>query len=314
MRYKDVLLNYPLEVKVFAYGIDISQTLLRFILDKKALAREVTEEWISINVSEFGELLDSIIEFVVKEDIMSKLVEEIDKKVNSFVTNVLEILSKNPKLKQAIIEKLYKILFSPSEEQNEDLIMPNVPDEVILAHTHVSLLMASILYESVASQHGLDSIQRLLTKHNDHPILAMKDAFTRILDINYEPIFDIAIALLDILFSLQSYSVVILSLRDLIDMAIYTIGNRAILRQDFIGYVYHRITGDIATRKGYATFYTKAPIAYFLAYLAMHTPNDEWANIDWSNIEKLKNFKICDFACGSGTLPFCFVSRLIIKV
>ncbi|RLI44208.1 hypothetical protein DRO69_07880, partial [Candidatus Bathyarchaeota archaeon] len=309
---KKILLEKPLEVKVFVQGLDISKGLLQLIYEKKSIAQQVTKDWINVRVDEFGELLNSIEEFVVKEDVLSELLDYIEENVNIFVDDALNIFKKNPKLMKKLTKELYRVLFSPSEKEKEEIIVPNVPEDVLLAHAYISLLMASILYESVAPQHELDSLQKLLTKHKNHPLLAMKEAFNEIIDINYEPAFDIAIAVLDNLFSLQSYPSIMRDLRNIVNIAQHVVRNKAILRQDFIGYIYHKITGNIRMRKGYATYYTKHPIAYFLAYLSLHTPNVNW-DFKWSDLDSLKNFMVCDFACGSGTLLSASYEALLSK-
>lgn len=309
---KDTLLNNPIEVKVFAQGMDISGTLLQFMFKskKKSTVHEITRNWICLNLAEFGEFIDLILEFVVKENVLSTLLSDINESIYSFIDDVTAVFDRYPKLKEKLINSLYKIIFSPSEE--EDLIRPNVPDDVLLAHAYISLLMASTLYESVSPQHGKDSLQVLMSKHRGHPLLAMKEAFTEILKVDYEPVFDIAYAVMDCFFSLQTSQSVMQHLRNIINMALHIVSNKTILRQDFIGHVYHKVTGDFATRKGYATFYTKAPIAYFLAYLALHTPNEKW-NFDWSNLNSLKEFLVCDMACGSGTLISAAYSAMVSK-
>lgn len=308
---KKILLEKPLEVKVFVQGLDISKGLLQLIYKKKSIAEQVTRDWITVRVDEFGELLNSIEEFVVKEDILSELLGYIEENVNVFVGNVLYIFKKIPKISDKLTKELYRVLFSPSGE-TEEVIVPNVPEDVLLAHAYISLLMASILYESIAPQHELDPLQKLLTKHKNHPLLAMKEAFNEIIDINYEPAFDIAIAVLDNFFALQSYPSIMRDFRNIIDISQHVVGNKAILRQDFIGYIYHKITGNIAMRKGYATYYTKHPIAYFLAYLSLYTPNMNW-NFEWNDLESLKSFMVCDFACGSGTLLSASYEALLSK-
>ena len=54
--------------------------------------------------------------------------------------------------------------------------------------------------------------------------------------------------------------------------------------------------------KGFAEFYTKAPIAHLLAYLSLLAPNPNW-RVDWRDPESLRaDFRVCDFACGAGVL------------
>ncbi|MDK2464286.1 MAG: hypothetical protein QI223_05900 [Candidatus Korarchaeota archaeon] len=54
---------------------------------------------------------------------------------------------------------------------------------------------------------------------------------------------------------------------------------------------------DQIARKGYAAFYTREPIAYLLAFLAIFSPGDGWPpeNPDGG-------LGVCDFACGEGVL------------
>jgi hypothetical protein len=292
---KVVLHSSEMELKVFSKGADISGTLIPYVRDKLRLAEEQTE-WLRIKVNDFPQLLDLILEFLVTEDLLAGLTEEIERKTLTFINHVSETSRRLPNL----MKKLYSVLFSSSGD--EEGVALDVPADVVIAHTYISLLMASMLYDSVGPGHELDSMQRILSMRRNHPLLAMKEAFLKILKIDYEPVFDVAVALTDCLFDLQTDMMVMQDLREVIETAQYILVNRALLRSDFIGHLYHKVTGNIATRKGYATFYTKAPISYFLGSLALHLPNDSWT-IEWSNLDSIReDFKVCDFACGSGTL------------
>ncbi|WP_054852957.1 hypothetical protein [Vulcanisaeta distributa] len=59
--------------------------------------------------------------------------------------------------------------------------------------------------------------------------------------------------------------------KELIEEGISIAQNRTLLRHDFAGRVYHEITGDIAVKKNFATFYTQVPAAYLLATLAVRS-------------------------------------------
>ena len=287
-------------MKVFSLGLDISNSLVKYTSGKVRTSKERTKYWIMSKANEFSQLLDSIVEFLVSEDVLLSLTNEIEQSTDEFIWHSVEAINKLPRLKTTLLRNLYLVLFS-SSGRDEDAVLPDVPIDVIFAHTYISLMMASILYESVAPRHGLDPLQRILSKKKGHPLLVMKSAFTEILQIDYEPVFDIAVSLVDYLFDLQTKATVMQDLRELIETVQHIVLNRAVLRRDFIGHVYHKVTGNIATRKGYATFYTKAPIAYFLAYISLHSPNNKW-NKKWESLGESKNFKVCDFACGSGTL------------
>lgn len=119
-----------------------------------------------------------------------------------------------------------------------------------------------------------------------------------ILKINYWSIFDIAVRLL------MRLTPVPLASRALDRMAsaaerIYALG--ASDSSDLIGTVFQRL---IADRKFLATFYTRPESATLLAHLAI--PDDG----AWDDVERVRDFKIADYACGTGTLIHAAYRRL----
>ena len=289
----DSIKNTPLKMKVYSLGSDISNQLLNNLrLPHRAIAQG---NWILISVDDFAAFTESIIELVVNTNILENLTSQIENQTESFVKelhNALEHMTN----KETYIENLTQTLFPNSD----------VPEEVCLSHTFISLLMASILYESVFDTHAspersLVSLQTFLAKNTGHPLLAMKEAFSEILSVDYQNVFNIVVNIVNVLLNFENRPIVMNEVRKIINLTSRIILNKAILRQDFIGHIYHKITGDIATRKGYATYYTKSSIALFLTTLTLDLPNNSW-RFDWSNFEAIKDFKICDFACGSGTL------------
>jgi type I restriction-modification system DNA methylase subunit len=304
---ENTLNNLELELKVFSLGLDISQSLLKYVSGKKQLAEERTKYWVSMKLQQFPQLFDSIIEFLVSEDTLLALTEEIGQKTNDFVAHLIDATDRIPKLAETISANLYLALFS-SSGKNEDAILPEVPKEVVFAHTYISVMMAAILYDSVAPRHGLDSMYRVLSKKKGHPLLTMKETFSNILEIDYAPVFDIALTITDYLFDVQTNPTVMQDLRELIETVQHIVLNKALLRRDFIGHIYHKVTGNIATMKGYATFYTKAPIANFLAYTEMYGDSEM---PKWFDMASKDSFRICDFACGSGTLLSASYSTIL---
>ena len=71
--------------------------------------------------------------------------------------------------------------------------------------------------------------------------------------------------------------------------------------QDLIGTVFQ---GLIADRKYLATFYTRPESAALLAHLAI--PDDG----NWDDPERVKNFRVADYACGTGTLIHAAYRRM----
>lgn len=74
----------------------------------------------------------------------------------------------------------------------------------------------------------------------------------------------------------------------------------AIKQNDVAGTVFQRL---IADRQTLATYYTRPESATLAAYLSV--PDD----LDWADPETLKNYRIADYACGSGGLTLAAYQR-----
>ncbi len=74
------------------------------------------------------------------------------------------------------------------------------------------------------------------------------------------------------------------------------------LRYDLLGGVFHRVL-DTARYDG--SYYTTAAAATLLAGLAIP---DDW--VDWSDAEAITDLRVCDPACGSGTLLLAALERI----
>lgn len=112
-------------------------------------------------------------------------------------------------------------------------------------------------------------------------------------DIDYKPVFDLAIKTLEVF---PSHPQLEITLRNLSNAAQSIVASRALLKHDISGRLYHRLLlRDVA--KGLATYYTSIPAAYLLAELAI---NNIDTKMEFGQEDKAP--VIADFACGSGTL------------
>ncbi len=229
------------------------------------------------------------------------ILDDLEKDVVDFVDRLLAILPRTGE-KETILSGLYQIMYSPGKTLDEDIGLPSVPDDIILAQAHVSLLLASILHEFIIAGDGSGKCNNDLLAHfPSNPAKSLQVAFEQVPAAFYSQAFTVA-SRIGAIFTVAGEETEIAKLFvKLVDRARGMALNKALFKQDFIGKVFHKITGDFATRKGYATFYTKMPVASFLAFLALHSANRGW-NIDWGDLEQLARFRVCDFACGSGTL------------
>ncbi len=121
------------------------------------------------------------------------------------------------------------------------------------------------------------------------------DEWKRILAINYWPIFHIA---RELLLELPTEAVSEM-LPGMIDAANYI---QAAMRQnDIAGIVFQRL---IADRKTLKTYYTRPESTVLVAHLGVHD------DIDWSNPDRVRNYRIADYACGTGGLLLAAYQRV----
>ena len=112
-------------------------------------------------------------------------------------------------------------------------------------------------------------------------------------EIDYYPIFHLAS---ELLLHLPSVGVVDEALIQLGNRAQTIVGKKAALRHDLMGRIFHRM---LLEAKYLATYYTSIPAATMSLRTALRP--ELWA-IDWSSLETIKDFKVADLACGTGTL------------
>lgn len=113
--------------------------------------------------------------------------------------------------------------------------------------------------------------------------------------IDYKPIFQLGLKVIKNLPTAPTTNDMLLRLREL---AISIISSGVLLRHDLMGRIYHKLLLK-TTGSYYATYYTSIPAAVLLSHLIIKTENPHW---DFSDEEKIKQFRLIDPACGSGTL------------
>ena len=141
------------------------------------------------------------------------------------------------------------------------------------------------------------------TLDQDDPVAALSDHWEFILgEINYVPIFHVA---REVLLALASAPDVDKAVRDLAGRARDIVRQRAALRHDLMGRVYHRL---LAEAKYLGTYYTSVPAATLLLKLALDPAR--WP-VDWSVTDGwTDNLRVADLACGTGTLLMAAVEAI----
>jgi hypothetical protein len=112
-------------------------------------------------------------------------------------------------------------------------------------------------------------------------------------EIDYVPIFRVA---REIIVELTGSPGFDQALRQLATSATRITARRAALRHDLMGRIYHRL---LAEAKYFGAFYTTVPAAALLLKLTLD-PN--YFEVDWSDVEQIRQLRVADLACGTGTL------------
>jgi len=291
-------------VKVFV-PVEVRGTLLQYIeRDIKKRAEPATGWFEDVDLPTVKAIVESSIDFLVREEEVRKLMEDAKSRFKNFI-DALKGLDRNGAIREMLYGILYK-LYGLSVAEARD------PD-VAFGHAALSIMLSTVFYEHVRNAHPelrpvLEYVERL------GPIEGLREALRDLLRIDYRVAVELAMEILGVLPPNVSYRV-----RELVDLAVRIASNRALLRRDFAGRLYHEVTGDIALRKGFATFYTEVPAAYLLASLAVRSLLDldvrspKTLSREEANrlVERVRSAKVGDLACGSGTLLTASYSALM---
>ena len=122
----------------------------------------------------------------------------------------------------------------------------------------------------------------------------LSDAWSLILAVDYKPIFESGVRVLDALHSAPFTQAV----KIVVNWSRYAAGQVGGMRHDILGRIFHALLDD-AQFDG--SFYTSVPAAMLLAGLALP---------DAPPLEKISSFRVIDPACGTGTLLMAAAERL----
>ena len=139
---------------------------------------------------------------------------------------------------------------------------------------------------------------RLCTEQ-ESVIDAYREAWRGILAVDYRPVFETGRAALSALSADPDTSQAIRHMAEVVGRVSELVAG---LRHDLLGRVFHRVL-DTARYDG--SFYTSIAAAVLLASLAIRE-----GDLDWSDPNAIASLKICDPACGTGTLLMAAAERV----
>ena len=159
------------------------------------------------------------------------------------------------------------------------------------------MVNALVFHQNLAGQHGVRNLEQIASDGVLTQASVLEE-WRKILGFNYWSIFNIASELLR---SINPPGMAVEALRVMRRTADRLVALGVSQSHDLSGTVFQRL---IADRKFLATFYTRPEAAALLAHLAM--PDDG----GWGDAERVKDFRIADYACGTGTLIHAAYRRL----
>ncbi|MEM1873033.1 MAG: hypothetical protein QXS85_04850 [Acidilobaceae archaeon] len=297
-RYRDIpeeelarkLRETPLNAMVLA-PVE-ARGLERYLAEKTRIAKPA-EGWLEgIKLGDLADIIKLAVAYLVSETEVQREVDSVKQVIGDFV-KVASALSEGRELRESVASVLYKLYgFEVSEARDA---------EVVFGQAALAVLLSSVLYERVRHLHELKPLRDYVKSRG--PIDGLREAIEDLMKVDYEPALAPAVDVLRVLPPHLGSQV-----QRLVDTAIRVSQMSGLLARDFAGRVYHEIAGDIAVRKGFATFYTEIPAAYMLTNLALKEllGVDDIGKLDKNRagevIGRICELKIADFACGSGTL------------
>ena len=133
----------------------------------------------------------------------------------------------------------------------------------------------------------------------DAPINAYREAWRGILAVDYRPVFESGRTALQALPADPDTSQAVRRLAETVGSVSELVAG---LHHDLLGRVFHRVL-DTARYDG--SFYASTAAAVLLAELAIREQDN-----DWSNVSDIAEMRICDPACGTGTLLMAAAERI----
>jgi hypothetical protein len=238
------------------------------------------------NVNDLAEALRRAYEQLVRDETLQRAVAMMEAKIEAF----LNAISAQP----AATERLAVVL-GLRETPDGHAPMGLVPRERMAVNRISALIiMNAMIFQEVLSQ-GNAAVKPLTAiGHSTALVSEIAEHWKFILEeINYYPIFHTALALVRCLAAERSTEE---ALESLLDTSLWVVAQRASLRHDLAGRIYHRI---LAEAKYLGAFYTSIPAATLLLKLAFARG---LVGIDWSSLSAIQELAIADLACGTGTL------------
>ena len=245
---------------------------------KDYLMAQVTKDgvqgkWVFGKLSDLAELIKDVEDRDIKL-VVNTLKQAIDSAAESMTRKTIKEIA-----------KVLQVLYEPKDSE-----IDHRPASIACLLLTNTALLHDRMEESAAVQ-GLTKLRLLQNAPNIHTKLL--DNWRKIRKVDYAPVLDPAIAILE---NLPNHQRTTDALHLLVDACVEVAPRIRRLRFDHAGPLYHTL---LESAKYDGSFYTSTPASILLAEIAMPP---SWLGMDWADVNQLAKLKICDPACGTGTL------------
>ena len=285
-----IALRYPDE---FAHVDNIDKALeetdqLEYCAVYPKGKRFPTTGWLKGSVIDLADLIHLV---DVPETAFHKCAKDLETRINEAVSMFPPLA----KLNEGPVHKIFKRLGLTEDPKAKELKRDErkKAKKIQVGRISGAIIANALLFQEriAAAYTDIDPIHKVCGRHVSNRQQNALETWRKILDINYWPIFDAAIDIIDALTAHPASEV----LRILAGAAERIQEQGLLYENDLTGHVFQNLIVD---RKYLAAFYTLPTSAALLARLAVNKIKD----IDWSDADKIGELRIADFACGTGAL------------
>ena len=249
-----------------------------------------------------GDMID-FVNFIkpasIPEDIVNQAADVLTRGSNAAASILIRYSATRYNFGAKLGEKLRQPWPDPYDAVNGKQAKADAEARMQTAKMCATMLINAFAYQQNLSGHHaeIDDMETVRTNRGVHELTKtiVIQEWEKILRVNYWPIFHIALQLL--------LELPIDAVAEMLPGMLKTAdGIQAAMRQnDIAGIVFQRL---IADRKTLKTYYTRPESAVFVAHLGVHE------DVDWSDPEVVKDYRIADYACGTGGLVLAAYQRV----
>lgn len=262
------------------------ETVLQTCELRFAVLSETTEtDWMTGDIAALVAAIRQAQTVLLKDNLVQELAESLSEKL--FFAAHMWI--GEPRTCEGFAQLLG--IYPPSNETKEQ----TVERHFTAAKVAMLVLANALIFQEqlTKTQPKIKNINEFLDEKDDMLIAAQEHWHWIWQNINYVPIFQLAENIVKCIPNVSPSRKI--PFRNLIREANKIVRHQAALRHDLMGRIYHWLLYDA---KYLGTFYTAVPTATLLLKLSIALDKQR----DFGDIDTLKNYRVTDLACGTGTL------------